>query len=311
LGLALTMKNLHWILLLCLAGRSLAEGEPAYVAWGGPGGQIFRHKITIVKNHPYNPRALLVIVDDLPKRGTRLGIARVTVEYKGGADVSERLLKAIHAKPYEYPMIKMYLTPQSPKMVRIVLPQATHVAATFRFYRSIHAPMGKRPDKEFQPVLTRTIAVETLEALPVLKPARDPRIRAPREGDTAPDTALVLGGPGELIKPPPAQAVATRSELEKRILAGEKLESLTQTPQEERAKARQRILEAQIQSQGYADGTVADQIVNDTHPDTTPKDTNAQTMELVGDTPPPEDALHQPVADVINNVPPEPTPPEP
>ena len=176
---------------LALASAAMAEDAEVstYKGWGGEGGQVFRSKVSICRNTVYNERSTLVIVDDLPRRGARIGIQRFTVDYSGG-DGSGRILTAIHKKPYEYVMIKMYDTPQSPRMARVVLPQPRGVKATFKFYKFRHHTPTGETDSGLVPELTRTIDTETLEQLPPISPMKDLTLRKGRADDARTTTAL-------------------------------------------------------------------------------------------------------------------------
>jgi len=178
-----------WTLLSVLiianaAWASNPDVTPAFLAWGGPGEQIFRNKVTLMKNNPHHDRAIMVLVDDLKPRGTRLGVARVAVSYSGGRNASNSLLSTIRKKTYEYQMVKVYQTLLSPKMARIVLPKAEGVMVRFSFYRTAHAPVDRSKDKGLIEELTRTIPAEQIAVLPVLNPMRDARVRKPRRGES-------------------------------------------------------------------------------------------------------------------------------
>lgn len=182
---------MRWYLVavvgLALASSVLADDEvvaqPTYKGWGGEGGQVFRNKISVCRNNKYSDRGALVIVDDLPRRGARIGIHRFTVEYTGG-EGSQRIVDAIHKKPYEYVILPLYPTPQSPRIARVVLPQPRGVKATFRFYKFRRRLPTGEIDSGLIKELTRTIDTEELEKLPVINPMREPEIRKPR-GDGA------------------------------------------------------------------------------------------------------------------------------
>ena len=205
------MRSL-FVLAFCLVlvrpvmSARLEVSEP-YLGWGGPGEQVFRSKISVVRNHPNHDRAVMVIVDDLARRGSRLGIARVTVTYTGGKEASAALLNAIRGKTYTYPMIKMYKeAPLSPRLARVVLPQAAGVTATFRFYNTLHPPMDRSQEKGFLDAFTVAMPTERMTALPLINPMRDRAIRKPRRGDPVepeparpaeePETGPVASGGG-------------------------------------------------------------------------------------------------------------------
>lgn len=184
--------------LACAAAAlALDIHEPTFKGWGGEGGQVFRSKISVCRNRETAERQLLVIVDDLPRRGPRIGIQRFTVEYTGG-EGSERIVQAIHKKPYEYVLVKMYQTPQSPGMARVVLPQPRGVKATFRFYKFRHRNRETGEiDSGLVKELTRTFDCADLEQLTYVNPMRDPSIRRPR------------GNPNAVLAAPPEEAPAS------------------------------------------------------------------------------------------------------
>lgn len=163
-----------------VAGAAPVEHAGSYVGWGGEGGQVFRHKVSLLRNHQYSERAMLIVVDDLPRRGPRFGIARVTVEYTGGAGASDRLLEAIHQKPYQYVLVRVYEVPQSPRIARIVLPQAKGVKATIRFHHTVQRGITGENAKAMAADLTRTLDCDMLRELPVVNPMKDPTVRKPR-----------------------------------------------------------------------------------------------------------------------------------
>lgn len=171
-------------LLACasVAAAATVDHAGTYIGWGGEGGQVFRHKVSFLKNHQYSDRTLLLMVDDLPRRGARFGIARVTVEYTGGSDASKRLLSAIHQKPYTYVLVRMYNVPQSPRIARVVLPQAKGVKATLRFYHTVQRSITGENNKGLVAELTRTLDCDMLRELPVVHPMKDPTVRKPRAG---------------------------------------------------------------------------------------------------------------------------------
>jgi hypothetical protein len=191
------MRSAFFLFLVLPAVALAAEIEHTgtYVGWGGEGEQIFRHKVAVARNNPYSDRTMIVLVDDLKRRGSRAGIARVTVEYAGGTDASANLLQAIRKKPYEYTLLKVYDTPQSPKMARVVLPRAKGVKATFRFYRTARRTITGDMSKGLIDDLTRTIDPAMLSALPSINPMRDPSIRKPRKNqelaEATPDPTVI------------------------------------------------------------------------------------------------------------------------
>lgn len=198
-----------------LACATAALAVDTYKGWGGEGGQVFRNKISVCRNRESSERQLLVVIDDLPRRGARLGIQRFTVEYTGG-EGSQRIVDAIHKKPYEYVLVKMYQTPQSPGMARVVLPQPRGVKATFRFYKFRHRnrETGQIEDGLVKE-LTRTFDCSELEQLPAMNPMREPSIRKARG-----DVNAVLAAPPApapinevaAVEPPPLSSDAPMSD---------------------------------------------------------------------------------------------------
>ena len=204
--------------MLCLVALSSSAFAATvdfttYAGWGGEGKQVYRNLVSLARNNPYAERMMIVLVDDIPRRGPRLGVQRVEVEYKGGDGYSDKLMDQIHKKPYPYVLIPVYDVPQSPRMARVVLPQAAHVKATFRFYKNRHRLASGEIDSGLIPELTRTLDTTLLTALPAINPMRDPSIRKPRRGEedeAHPTPAAVAvetddhpATPGTADEPPP------------------------------------------------------------------------------------------------------------
>ncbi|MBI4863692.1 MAG: hypothetical protein HY815_26045 [Candidatus Riflebacteria bacterium] len=178
---------MRWVLLLAVGFSATAawatefDVSEGYLGWGGDGAQVFRSKVSIVRNNLNNDRAVLVIVDDMKPRGSRRRLSRVTVDYVGGRNASERLLSAIRNKTFTYQMQPMYKKAAlSPRSARVVLPRADGVRATLRFYYTLHRPMDGESEKDLAPELTRTVDTGQIEALPPLNPFNSAVVRRPR-----------------------------------------------------------------------------------------------------------------------------------